>query len=80
MCITQDDFDDWMKEAALMHKVYSHSFLNISAIAAINSEESFFRCYRDPSLVTETFIETALDGGARLGRESKTYRVLDMDF
>lgn len=35
LCIAQDDHQDWTKEAALMHKVYSRSFLNISSVARL---------------------------------------------
>ena len=52
LCIFQgkDDLTDWFHEVALMHKVYSHSFCNLSAFAAIDSSKGlFFR--RDPEFL-----------------------------
>ena len=44
LCIIQDDTDkvDWLHEAGLMHKVYSHSFLNIAATGALDSSRGLF--------------------------------------
>lgn len=44
LCIIQDDPDrtDWLHEAGLMHKVYSHSFLNIAATGALDSSRGLF--------------------------------------
>lgn len=42
LCIIQDDADDWARESALMGQVYSHGFLNLSAIGAKDSSYSFF--------------------------------------
>lgn len=80
LCIMQDkdDLSDWIKEAALMQKVYSCSFLNISALAAADSNHSFFTD-RNVDMISEGFIDTALEG-LSIGRESKRYRVLDILF
>jgi hypothetical protein len=43
LCIIQNDERDWTKESANMHLVYSNSFLNLSATAALNSHGGFFR-------------------------------------
>ncbi|KAH7383209.1 heterokaryon incompatibility protein-domain-containing protein [Pyrenochaeta sp. MPI-SDFR-AT-0127] len=45
LCIIQDpnDLSDWLREASLMDKVYSHSHCNISASDAENSSEGLFR-------------------------------------
>ncbi|KAF2130045.1 HET-domain-containing protein [Dothidotthia symphoricarpi CBS 119687] len=45
LCIIQDkdDLSDWFREAELMHKVYSHSYCNISASDAEDSTEGLFR-------------------------------------
>ena len=52
LCILQDrdDLSDWEAEASLMHKVYSHSYCNISAAAAEDSFEGLFYP-RDPRLL-----------------------------
>src|SRR5579859_4557773 len=44
LCIFQDkdDLSDWLAEAALMHKVYSYSFCNISAAAATDPSKGLF--------------------------------------
>jgi hypothetical protein len=44
LCIFQDpdDLSDWFQEAALMYQVYSRSFLNISTLAASDSNHSIF--------------------------------------
>lgn len=42
LCIVQDDPSDWMREAALMHKVYRHAWCNLSATAARNSNAGLF--------------------------------------
>ena len=49
LCILQDEDDksDWLKEATLMDKVYSNSFLNISATAGNDSSRGLF-AVRDP--------------------------------
>lgn len=36
LCILQDSMADWEKEAALMHKVYSHAHFNVAATGARN--------------------------------------------
>ncbi|KAH6851534.1 heterokaryon incompatibility protein-domain-containing protein [Alternaria rosae] len=42
-CIFQDSKEDWEKEAGLMSQVYRHSFLNIAASGAVDSDAGFFR-------------------------------------
>lgn len=51
LCIFQDDDDksDWLKEAAYMDKVYSSTFLNISATGGKDSSEGLFT-HRDGEL------------------------------
>lgn len=49
LCIKQDqDKADWQVEAPLMAKVYSHSFLNVSATLADNDTRSLFDQSRHP--------------------------------
>lgn len=42
-CIFQDSKEDWQHEAALMSQVYRHSFLNIAASIAVDSDAGCFR-------------------------------------
>ena len=43
LCILQDSPEDWNKEAALMHRIYSNSFCNIAATgASLNEHGCFF--------------------------------------
>jgi hypothetical protein len=65
LCIMQDedDLSDWLREAALMHKVYSYSHCNISASVSERGSEGLSR-NRDPrklygpvvELTTEDFM------------------------
>lgn len=50
LCIFQDEEDksDWLKEATLMDKVYSNTFLNIAATRAEDSSQGLF-VSRDPN-------------------------------
>lgn len=48
-----------MREAGLMHKVYSHSHCNISASAAKDSSEGLFRT-RQPHLILPTHVEVCV--------------------
>ena len=47
LCIKQGNEDDWSFEASQMHRVYMHSYCNISATAASNSSAGLFST-RDP--------------------------------
>jgi hypothetical protein len=42
-CIFQDSEEDWQQESALMSQVYRHSFLNIAASIAVDSDAGCFR-------------------------------------
>ncbi|OCL09253.1 HET-domain-containing protein, partial [Glonium stellatum] len=50
LCIIQDSRADWLKEASLMHQVYSGSLCNISATSGRDSSLGLFT-KRDPSLL-----------------------------
>ena len=54
LCIFQDpdDLSDWSQEASRMYQVYSRSFLNISALAASDSNQSIF-VTRDRDVVVQ---------------------------
>lgn len=47
LCIIQDDADDWLTESVDMFRIYSNSYLNISATAATDSSKGLF-FPRDP--------------------------------
>jgi len=50
LCIVQDDHEDWIRESALMSKVYSRSLCTIAAAHAIDGREGCFS-QRDPLVV-----------------------------
>lgn len=52
LCIVQRDQEDWLKQSATMEKVYSNTFLNISATDSDNMEGGLFRD-RDPESLLE---------------------------
>lgn len=43
LCIKQDSDDDWAREAAQMHLVYTNSYYTIAAACASGDEEGFLR-------------------------------------
>jgi len=43
LCIIQDDREDWLREAPLMHGVYLGCYLNISATASADTSQGLFR-------------------------------------
>ncbi|KAH8743383.1 heterokaryon incompatibility protein-domain-containing protein [Hyaloscypha finlandica] len=51
LCIKQGDDSDWKREAALMHKVYTGSYLTISASASENSHGGCFVAHDNPKKV-----------------------------
>ncbi|KAH9999696.1 HET-domain-containing protein [Xylariaceae sp. FL0662B] len=55
LCIVQDSAEDWQAEAASMHSVYRHGFLNIAALGAYDDQVGCF-FDRDPALVAPTVI------------------------
>ena len=80
LCIMQDpdDLEDWTREAASMDRVYLHSFLNISALAAADSSASFF-AERDSELLEDGYIRTGLKR-CKLGTEPITYSIINLDW
>lgn len=61
LCIIQGDPDDWLKESALMQKVYRNSFLNISATAAENSGDGLYS-ERYPQHLWEDVVSLDIEG------------------
>jgi hypothetical protein len=77
LCIMQDDILDWSQEAALMHKVYTCSYCNISASDAEDGAQGLFRS-RGPSTLEKIVFEIRCleDDGRSASRE---YVVQDRD-
>ncbi|EHK18915.1 uncharacterized protein TRIVIDRAFT_157620, partial [Trichoderma virens Gv29-8] len=50
LCIVQDDWDDWLREAARMGQVYKNSIGNIAATDGTDSSKGCF-CIRDPRAI-----------------------------
>jgi hypothetical protein len=42
LCIVQESFDDWSREAAQMGNVYHNAYLTIAAVSACDSGEGCF--------------------------------------
>jgi hypothetical protein len=63
LCIKQglEDQSDWLKQSATMYKVYSETFLNISATHAADSQGGLFRP-RPPELLLEDEITLNIEG------------------
>ncbi|KAF2129184.1 HET-domain-containing protein, partial [Dothidotthia symphoricarpi CBS 119687] len=63
LCIMQDkdDLSDWLHEAALMSKVYSHSYCNISASDTEDNLEGLFRS-RDAHQIRPTSVKLCVEG------------------
>ncbi|KAF2631024.1 HET-domain-containing protein [Macroventuria anomochaeta] len=63
LCIKQgpDEQDDWLKQSASMDRVYSETFLNISATHASDSQKGLFRP-RIPELLLEDEITLNIEG------------------
>lgn len=61
LCIIQGNEDDWVHESADMDRVYSETYLNISATASSNSEGGLFR-QRNPELLHKEEIVLNIEG------------------
>lgn len=68
LCILQGDSKDWLIESAKMDKVYTHSYCNISATAAMDSSQGLFynrdksrRWFEDVTLRTTDLKEDPKD-------------------
>lgn len=82
LCILQDEDDlaDWERESTLMGKVYENSLLNLSALAAADTEHSIFAA-RDPLTVGHVQVHTKLKWDVlELGDTVNECRLVDTDF
>lgn len=61
LCIVQDCFQDWQKEASVMGDVYSNSQLNIAATASQDSHGGLFRM-RDPREIMSCKVAVSWEG------------------
>lgn len=61
LCIVQGDSDDWLRESALMEKVYRNSFLNISATSAETSDDGLYT-ERNPQRLWQDVISLDING------------------
>ena len=79
LCIVQnrDDLTDWLKEASLMHKVYMHAELNISATGAVDSSYGLFSD-RDPERIQVHEVDLAVHNDS--GHLTERQRCLGIDF
>jgi hypothetical protein len=57
LCIVQDSAEDWNRESAEMMNVYEHSYCNIAATGAFNSEQGCF-FQRDPSFIPPILVQS----------------------
>jgi hypothetical protein len=70
ICINQADRDDWLREGALMEKIYTNSYCNLAAVDSEDGSFGLFRGPRDPEQLAPDIVEY---------RESK-YALLRPDF
>ncbi|GKT68609.1 heterokaryon incompatibility protein [Colletotrichum tofieldiae] len=82
LCILQDrdDLVDWLVEAGQMHKVYSHSYCNISAAGAQDSSKGLY-FGRDPRLSHTGNVSICVEGLAlSTGNDYMDCNIADLDF
>ncbi|KXJ93600.1 heterokaryon incompatibility protein [Microdochium bolleyi] len=82
LCIIQDrdDLSDWLIEAAQMHKVYTHSYCNISAAGAEDSSKGLFFS-RDPRVSHTSNVRLCVEGlGLAPGVDYVDCSILDLNF
>ena len=65
LCILQDSPEDWNREAALMHRIYSNSLCNIAATGASQNEHGCF-FDRNPTAVELCYADVRWGGTAQL--------------
>ncbi|KAJ0314894.1 hypothetical protein Brms1b_006428 [Colletotrichum noveboracense] len=80
LCILQDrdDLSDWLVEAALMHKVYSHSYCNISAAGSQDSSKGLF--FNRDSRLSLTEDATICAEGLGLDEDYVDCTIIDLEF
>ena len=69
LCIKQGDNEDWLHQSGDMDRVYSETYLNLSATASANSEGGLF-LPRDPQTLKEEHVLLNIEGlpGAYVGK------------
>jgi len=72
-CIFQDSTQDWQQEAGFMSQVYRHSFLNITASIAVDSDVGFL--HERASTVEPCVVQTAWTD-----RLNNSYCIYDRDY
>ncbi|KAI8306700.1 hypothetical protein K4K61_004221 [Colletotrichum sp. SAR11_59] len=80
LCILQDrdDLSDWLVEAALMHKVYSHSYCNIAAAGSQDSSKGLF--FKRDSRLSLTADVTICAEGLGIGEDYVHCTIIDLEF
>ncbi|KAF4925691.1 hypothetical protein CGCVW01_v003441 [Colletotrichum viniferum] len=80
LCILQDrdDLSDWLVEAALMHKVYSHSYCNISAAGSQDSSKGLF--FKRDSRLSLAADVTICAEGLGIGEDYVDCTIIDLEF
>jgi hypothetical protein len=71
LCIIQDSRGDWLKESAMMGRVYGAAYLNIAATGAVDGSEGLLFDH-DPRAVAPTQISIRWEG-----RPEKLYLVVE---
>ncbi|WYZ36693.1 hypothetical protein EsH8_II_000199 [Colletotrichum jinshuiense] len=82
LCILQDrdDLSDWLVEAGQMHKVYSHSYCNISAAGAQDSSKGLF-FERDPWVSHTGDVSICVEGlGLSTDNDYMDCSIVDLNF
>ncbi|KZL88276.1 heterokaryon incompatibility protein [Colletotrichum incanum] len=76
----RDDLSDWLEEAGQMHKVYSHSYCNISAAGAQDSSKGLF-FGRDPRLSHTGDVSICVEGlELSTGNDYLDCSIVDLNF
>ncbi|KAL5120569.1 hypothetical protein ACEQ8H_001588 [Pleosporales sp. CAS-2024a] len=61
LCIIQGDTQDWLHQSADMNRIYSETYLNLSATASSNNEGGLFRS-RNPNMLKREEISLNIHG------------------
>jgi hypothetical protein len=65
LCMLQQDADEWLREAPLMHEVYGNATLSLAAVSSMNNEQGLHRTRSTrgapPAIVSVPYLGGALD-------------------